>query len=324
MCNGSSLNVFWVDCTYWVNGIAGRMVLLKKIKTPLLLLLTTTMLCGCSSSLVLGKVYDGFGSNTAKRFKSYASFSEAQVKQIDSLASSYHSWHRTTQLDRYSEFLSSIVADVESAETLSFAQAEGWWKSVRTFSDDLRVCNPFNVASELLAGLTDGQVDQVAAKMSKELNEKEDEYRAESPEERLQRRVSKITKWGRRSGITFNSSQTELLRATLANQISLGSQRYELRRIWMEEFIFHLEQRDKSGFKEKIADHIATVWRITETAFPDQWHANEKLWTAFIKDFINLQTGDQRQEMITKMQSVVTTLEKLSKKQVSVAARCHQ
>ncbi len=300
------------------------MALWEKTKLIALLLIAVAVLCGCSSSLVLGKVYDGFGSSTAKRFKSYASFNEVQVKQIDSLAASYHSWHRTTQLSSYSEFLRSIISEVEATEKLSMEQADRWWKSVRRFSDDLRDCNPLNVASELLGNLSDRQVGQVAANLRKELNEREDEYRAETPKERLERRVKEITKWGRRSGFSFNSAQTDALRETLKNQISLGSQRYELRRIWMEEFILLMSERNQAGFKSRVTDHIAAVWSMTETAFPDQWAANEKLWSVFMKDFINLQSHEQRLKMITRMTSVAETLQKLAMKKTTVAAQCHE
>ena len=299
------------------------MEFLLKHKVVTVLLISLLALTGCSSSLVLGKLYDGFGSSTAKRFKSYASFNEAQVKQIDALAASYHSWHRTTQLERYSAFLRSIVSDVEATEELSISAAESWWGRVRGFSDDMRTCNPLNVSSELLASLSDRQVSQVAANMRKELNREEDEYRAETPDERLERRVSEISKWGKRSGFSFNDAQTVALRKTLNNQISLGAQRFELRRIWMEEFILLLSRRNESGFDNKVTRHIASVWRITQTAFPNQWGANENLWKVFIKDFINLQSQEQRRRMIGKMTSVADTLNKLASKNVSAAAVCH-
>ena len=44
----------------------------------------------CSSSLVLGKVYDGFGSQVAKTFKSFATFNTEQTQEIDAFARSYH------------------------------------------------------------------------------------------------------------------------------------------------------------------------------------------------------------------------------------------
>lgn len=254
---------------------------------------------------------------------SYASFNATQKQQIELLAASYHSWHRTTQLNRYSEFLRSVLDDVESNDELSLEQADHWWQSVRGFTDDMRACNPLNVAAELLEGLSDKQVSQIASKLRSELNEHEDEYHSESPEVRAERRVKKVTKWGKRAGASFNDAQTKLLKATLQNQISLGAQRYELRRIWTEELIVLLSQRGEPDFKNKVSRHIDSNWRITEKYFPEQWQANEKLWIGFIKDYINLQTAEQRQVFVSKFASTAQTLQKLSEKETVQPSVCH-
>ena len=304
-----------------MTGLKAKSFYLAVVILPLVILLGVT---GCSSSLVLGKIYDGFGSSTAKAFKSHATFNNAQSAQIDSLAASYHSWHRSTQMNRYSEFLRALVMDVDAADELTFEQASGWWQSVRNFTDDMRVCNPFNVAAGLLAGLSDKQVNQVAGKLRKDLNGREDEYRAEAPEQRIDRRVKEISKWGRRAGMSFKKQQKDKLRQTLQSQVSLGAQRYELRRIWMEEFILLLRQREQADFATKITEHINANWRLTETAFPDEWQTNERLWTEFIKDYINLQTPAQRRVFTDKMNSTARTLNKLSGKEVTVDSVCHR
>lgn len=300
------------------------MVALVKIKAVSLLLIALMVLSGCSSSLVVGQVYDRFGSQSAKRFKSYASYNKAQTTRIDSLASSYHSWHRTTQLNRYSDFLRTIVADVEATEALTLNEAERWWTTVREFSDVMRVCNPLNVSADLLAGLSDEQVSQIAVNMQKELKQEEAEYHAETPQQRVERRVRLISKWGKRSGLSFNDAQTEALRKTLQNQISLGSQRFELRKAWTDKYIRLLSQRRLSGFHNRVTAHIESAWSMTETAYPDQWRANEQLWTSFIKDYINLQTQKQRLKMISKTTSMAKILDKLAMKKISVPAACHQ
>lgn len=281
-------------------------------------------LSGCANSMVLGTVYDGFGSKTAKRFKSYASFSESQKAQIDSLAASYHSWHRTTQLDRYAAFLRSVVAEAGSDGELSLETAGRWWQSARGFSDDLRACNPLNVAAGLLASLSDKQVGQMAANMRQELNEREDEYKAESPEERREERVKSMTKWGRRAGVSFNDAQARLLRETLQQQISLGAQWYELRRLWMEEFILLINQRDQANFQSSVTRHIDSGWRLTESRFPEQWKFNEDLWTGYIQAYINLQTDEQRQIFTNRFTATARTLEKLADKQINNSPVCHQ
>lgn len=294
-----------------------------KLKLSCLLLATLILISGCASSLILGKVYNNFGPSAAKRFKSYATFNSAQEQQIDSLTASFQSWHRTTQLNRYADFLRAIVADVDSDGELSAAQASGWWQSVRSFTDDMRVCNPLNVSADFFAGLSDKQVDQIAARQRKNLNQWEAEFRLQTPEQRVKQRVGFMSKWGKRAGVSFNDKQTVLLTETMRSQISLGAQRFQLRRVWMEEFILLLKQRDQVGFKTKITQHINANWRVTENNFPDQWRANEQLWITYIKDYINLQTPKQRSVFVKKLNSTAQTLNKLSRRKLAHEPICY-
>lgn len=300
------------------------MIMLNKLCTRLCLVAAATLFVGaCANSVVLSTVYDRFGTQTAKRFKSYATFNAAQKQEIDAFARSYHSWHRTTQLDRYAILLREMVAEIEGSETLSFEEADNWLQSVRRFSDDMRACNPFNVSAEFLSKLSDKQVEEVAAKMRSNLNERADKYSAESPQERTERRFKDIVKWARRAGVSVNDKQKRLLRETLTEQISMGAQRYGLRRVWTEEFVALLGKRDETAFKANIMQHIDSQWRLTESKYPEDWQSNERLWTGFIKDYINLQEPEQRDAFLAKAISTAATFEKLADKEVKPAPVCH-
>ena len=282
------------------------------------------LLTACASSVVLGKVYDGFGSNMAKTFKSFASFSAEQKQEIDAYARSYHSWHRTTQLDRYATLLSRMVADINESDQLSYEKADNWFQSIRGYSDDMRACNPFNASAELLAGMSDEQIAQMATRMRARVNKREDEYRNESREERIEDQMKSMVKWGPRIGASFNAEQKKLLHKTLSTQISLGAQRYELRRRWIEEYIIILGKREQAGFTNDITRHINTLWRITETNYPDQWKSNEKLWTDFFKDYINLQTSKQRATFVKRARSTATILKKIAGKKETAEPVCYK
>jgi len=287
------------------------------------LILCVGLSVACTSNLVLGTMYNQFGTRSAKQFKSFATFTSSQKNLIDGLAAGYHSWHRSTQLPRYATFLRQIVADIETSQPLAIENSSLWWQNAGAFMDDMRSCNPLNVSADLLAGLSDKQVLQVAARMRDQQTLREDEYSAESADEKIQRRFERIRKWASRSGAGFNSQQDLLLRQTLSDQISLGEQRHELRRAWMEEFIALLNQRHEPEFKNKVTEHIDASWQLTATAFPQQWRDNETLWIAFIADYINLQTDKQREKFIKTALSTAASLDTLSKKVVEAAPVCH-
>jgi len=279
-------------------------------------------LAACASELVLGTVYNELDSRSARNFKSYANFTDRQAARIDQMASAYHAWHRKTQMPEYAEFMNSIVDDISAVEPLSLDAAASWWSTASGFSDDLSVCNPFNAAADLLAGLSDRQVQQITKRLRRDLDKQQDEYAEESKEERLNRRYKKVTAWASRAGAKFNAQQKTLLRETLIEQASLGKQRFELRRVWMENFIGLLDTRTEASFKTKITTHINTLWRLTANNFPQQWRNNEVLWTKFLQQFINLQSDAQRQRFLNKISDTATTVEKLSQKKVSQKPIC--
>ncbi len=287
------------------------------------LFVCAVFLTGCTNPVVLGKVYDGFGSQSAKRFKAYAAFDTQQEAQIEHLAASYHSWHRSNQLSSYAALLRQVVDDISVAGKRSIETTEAWWESARGFGAEMRACNPLNNATDLLVSLTDEQVQQVAAKLRKEHDLHEEEYRAESVAERNDRRAKTIRKWATRAGASFTQQQFDLLQKTLTDQNSLGAKRFELRRVWLEEFIALLGTRDKPPFKKRMVQHINSMWQITENAYPEQWAGNEQLWKGFLQDYINLQSDGQREKFINKALKTAATLDVLSGKEVTTEAVCH-
>ncbi len=282
------------------------------------------LLAGCTSSVVLGKAYDNFASHITKRFKSYATFDKQQKAQIEILADGYHSWHRTKQLPIYAKLLRQIVADIDSDGPLDIQTTKGWWSAARNLSAEMRQCNPFNVSAELLAGLSDKQVEQVAERLRTIHDEREERYLAESAEERIERRVAEITKWGKRGGASFNAKQKKLLQKALVSQISLGSQRLQLRRVWLEVFIALLAERKQQSFNSAVTQHIDSMWLLTATNYPEEWSGNEQIWTEFLMHYIDLQTDEQRRVFVDKALKTAVTFEKLAMKEVSPAPVCYQ
>jgi len=296
---------------------------MQRVLKVWLIIFLLLQLVACASELVLGTVYNELDNRSARNFKSYANFNDRQAAQIDRMASAYHAWHRKNQMPAYAAFMNNIVDDISAADTLGLDAAAVWWSAASGFSDDLSACNPFNAAAELLAGLTDRQVQQITKRLRRDLDKHQDEYAQESKEERMQRRFKKVTAWASRAGAKFNAQQKTLLRETLAEQVSLGQQRLELRRVWMENFIGLLNKREEVDFETKITAHINTLWRLTSNNFPEQWSSNERLWTKFLQQFINLQTDEERQRFLKKIIDTATTVEKLSQKKVSQKPICY-
>ena len=85
-----------------------------------------------------------------------------------------------------------------------------------------------------------------------------------------------------------------------------------------------LVQRTQPDFKSKIRQHIDTVWQLTASTYPDQWQHNERLWISFFRDYINLQTDDQRERFSLKLLTTAGTLEKQAAVKVDAQPACYQ
>jgi len=271
---------------------------------------------------MMSVAYNRFGSHLAKEFKTLAKFDESQSRQIDQITASFHSWHRVTELPHYAELLRGVVDDINSTESVSYANAEKWWAAAQDYSDSMRACSPLNGSADLFTGLGDLQVRQIAGKLQRRLKKREDRYHAEKPSKRVQRRFKEIKKRSAFAGVTFNRKQEQLLRKTLAKQVSLGKQRHQLRRVWINQFVGMLQRRRADDFKNKITQHMDKGWNLTSTGFPEQWKQNEQLWKGFIKDFINLQTKEQRWEFLRLLRSTASKLDKMAGKKVKAEPVC--
>jgi len=153
---------------------------MQRICKVWLLVFLVLQLGACASELVLGTVYNELDNRSARNFKSYANFNDRQEEQIDQMASAYHAWHRKTQMPKYAALMTDVVDDITAVDVLSVDTAADWWNAASDLSDELSACNPFNGAADLLTGLSDRQVKQIAKRLRRDRDKLQDEYAKES------------------------------------------------------------------------------------------------------------------------------------------------
>jgi hypothetical protein len=291
----------------------------------LLLCLFLLTLAGCTSSLVVRTLYADLGNRSADRFKQYADFNERQDQWIEDRAAQFHRWHRATQLPLYATELKRLGAMLENQQTLDIKAIKDLELTVRSLTDNVRHCHPLNQASDFLIRLSDRQVSQIDRHMRKQHQEFRDRYNKESSEERLQRRVANITKWSGRFGASFNARQKDLLRQTLQQQHSLGRQRMQQRVRWLDRFNANLQQRKSPEFEQNLRTLLDEQWRETERDYPKEWKENERLWTGFLQEFLTLQSAEQRNTMLSRINKFSNIIAAMSSSRATtVALNCAQ
>ncbi len=283
----------------------------------LLLLITLLTTVGCTSPLVLGRLYDRIPNSSSKSVARYADFNKAQTQVIKTSVQRYHRWHRETQLPEYAVFLRSVANSVNNGSQPDRETVAGWLNTVDEFSSRLRQCNPLNDSADLLAGLSDKQVQQIATQLKKEKDLELKEYQEESEPQRRQRRYKFAVKWARRIGLPLNPQQKALLQETLKQQQSLGLQRMSLWRVWSEQFINLLQNRHQPEFNSTVNPHIHALWSLTKDNYPNEWQHTKALWQDFLYTFMAMQSEQQNKAMEIKLNAMAEIGGKLSRKAVT-------
>lgn len=281
------------------------------------------LLAACTSSLVLGTAYNAAAERAADRAKTYADFDSEQKQWIEQAFKNFQQWHRTSELPAYSGFLRDVASALQADQPVSRTQLDNWFNTVRMRSQRARACSPITGATEFLSDMADWQIDQLHEKLTDNRQERYDEYKEETVEERRERRHDAIVTWASRSGLKLNDEQQALLKTTLSKQTSMGDRRFKLWQDWTSHFIELLRRRDTEQFPQQVQAHIDSLWDITEKNYPEEWNQNRELWMDFAETLLNDLSADQRSVLVGRLSSVADSAMTLSRKGDPRKAICY-
>ena len=278
------------------------------------LALGALMLVGCTNSkLVIGPLYNRLDDQMRSSFHELSDFNPAQVVAFEASVGTFHVWHRQAELPKYAALLNTIQASIAIAGQTSADDIRQWIATSESFTQAVRQCHPINYSFDLIRSMRDVQIDRIEERSKKTRIEHRKLYEENTPEQRVQRRFTSITKWASRIGFQFNATQKQMLRQTLTQQISLRRQYFALSDTWKEEF-FDLARQQKAGdFDAQMAAHLNTLWHLLETAHPQQWRANRELWQTFAIRLVNSLTTEQRRTSSAWLAKMSRTLQAISK-----------
>lgn len=286
---------------------------------PVLLAVT---LCGCTSAIALGTLYNSAASRFSKELLSYAEFTNRQQQEIRRRVSAFHQWHRQDQLPKYRMLTDRITAALEAPQSVKINQIADWINTARQLAKQAGHCSPLNGSGLFLKELSDQQTRQIAVKIRDKHIQRVGEYQSETAEQRLEQRRRTLEKWGSRAGIKMTSAQRQRLQDTLAAQISLSPRRHELWQTWSDQLVGTLRKRGTAGFETTINQHIHTLWNLTEKTYPEEWQTNITLWQNFVFDFFQLMTPDQARQLQKTLNNISVALGKLQNKRAKFEAQC--
>jgi hypothetical protein len=269
------------------------------LKTFISLWLSLTLLAGCSQ---IGLTYRHLDFIIPWSLNDYLDMNASQKDWLDERLKEHLSWHCTTQIPGYLDWLDRLQGMVENnqvnQEQLKARTAEAR-QAIATLSKEITPS-----AVELLRQLDDQQVGEMQAAFAKDLRKHEDEY-VDQPldkqiSERAQRMEKRLTPW---MGKLNAAQQARVMQWST----SLGEQNrlwIDNRAHWQSLLLAAVKQRKAGDFDQKIASLLQDRQTFWTPEYRATYDHTEQAAISLISDLMAQSTADQRQKLLAKITDV--------------------
>jgi hypothetical protein len=269
------------------------------LKTFISLWLSLTLLAGCSQ---IGLTYRHLDFIIPWSLNDYLDMNASQKDWLDERLKEHLSWHCTTQIPGYLDWLDRLQGMVENnqvnQEQLKARTAEAR-QAIATLSKEITPS-----AVELLRQLDDQQVAEMEAAFAKDLRKHEDEY-VDQPldkqiSERAQRMEKRLTPW---MGKLNAAQQARVMQwsASLGEQNRLW---IDNRAHWQSLLLAAVKQRKAPDFDQKIASLLQDRQTFWTPEYRATYDHTEQAAISLIADLMAQSTADQRQKLLAKIADV--------------------
>jgi hypothetical protein len=269
------------------------------LKTFISLWLSLTLLAGCSQ---IGLTYRHLDFIIPWSLNDYLDMNASQKDWLDERLKEHLSWHCTTQIPGYLDWLDRLQGMVENnqvnQEQLKARTAEAR-QAIATLSKEITPS-----AVELLRQLDDQQVGEMQAAFAKDLRKHEDEF-VDQPldkqiSERAQRMEKRLTPW---MGKLNAAQQARVMQWST----SLGEQNrlwIDNRAHWQSLLLAAVKQRKAGDFDQKIASLLQDRQTFWTPEYRATYEHTEQAAISLIADLMAQSTADQRQKLLAKIADV--------------------
>ena len=261
---------------------------LKSLKAAVLITLTALALSGCSSTK-LAYQYADWG--IIWWVDDYVPMTDPQQAQLEQDVLALRDWHCTSELPRYSAWLTELKRDVRAGDLNRTTVTHHQEQLFSFFTPLAERAKP--AATRLLSSLSDAQVRELADNMAQSQTEMEEEFLSEDPEETRQARAERTMERVERWLGPLNEAQTQIV-----NQWSDARGRQteiwlQGRRNWQQAFLDSLEHRNDEDFAQRINYLIDNNNEVRGTEYQQMMSESRDSMAGLMTDV--LQKADQQQ-----------------------------
>ncbi|MEL1089461.1 DUF6279 family lipoprotein [Pseudomonas sp. OB66] len=263
------------------------------------LLIFTLALGACSR---VGLAYRNLDVIIPWSLSDYVDMNGEQKDWFNERLKEHLSWHCTTQLPGYLDWLDRLQAMVESNQVSNAALQERTAEAKQAIAETAREITPS--AIELLQGLDDKQVAEMNDAFAKDLRKRQQEYvkppLAQQIKERGERMEKRLNDW---LGPLSDTQKQRVAAWTNA----LGDQNTQWianRAHWQQQFSAAVAQRQSAEFPQRIETLLVNRERLWTADYRKAYANTEAQARSLFVDLMAESTPQQRQRLLKKIEGV--------------------
>jgi len=263
------------------------------------LLIFTLALGACSR---VGLAYRNLDVIIPWSLSDYVDMNGEQKDWFNERLKEHLSWHCTTQLPGYLDWLDRLQAMVESNQVTDAALQERTAEAKQAIAETAREITPS--AIELLQGLDDKQVAEMNDAFAKDLRKRQQEYvkppLAQQIKERGERMEKRLNDW---LGPLSDTQKQRVVAWTNA----LGDQNSQWianRAHWQQQFSAAVAQRQSPEFPQRIETLLVNRERLWTADYRKAYANTEAQARSLFVDLMAESTPQQRERLLKKIEGV--------------------
>ena len=225
-----------------------------------------------SCSIAGSWVYERIDSYLADYFIEFADFNQIQKQEINKTSKEFHDWFSENELPKIKGLLLELknidpnnpkreISLAYEMGELIFARANGYFEEP---------------IIQFTKGMTDKQIDQMKQHFETIRKEREEERKKEKKIYK-QRILENFVSGFNRVGIKLDDSQLMLIEGKLNNYAEVREEWSNLQKIWIDEFIDLLRQKDADEYSTMMLNYLRSLENLGSSEFRDKIEGNEKL-----------------------------------------------
>jgi len=235
---------------------------------------------------------------------------EPQEAQLKAAVRGFTAWHRTSQLERYSEFLRGLAQDAQRPTTREEIQATA--QTMAAFWDDL-IAGIVPEGTQLLRTLSPGQVDELLASFAEDDEDDYDEYCEPPPKKLIERRIKAMTRSVKHWTRALPDEQKAVIERTARRMKLLGCAALESRALWRAEIKNTLlEDRDAAATQVRLRVLMLEPQRTWTREYREGFLRNRSLIIDMLAELDTTWSDKQRQAISHRLNGIADDLDELA------------